>query len=440
MQKIIQVQEHQLIPECGFSLQEHWREGMRLPAQSAGLDRWFFRWQWGYPSSSDLDQESLSTPFGSGGYYASYVIGAQWLDKNTPLVITTKGGCDKIDYVKMLATCLNSGIEPEELSRIYKVDLEQPRVNAPQLNTVLSPLIVVHFVSLVREIVKYGLKKSYVQREENLKKVKGRIGIFQNERLNVMRRRYEKVFCKYQEYSIDTLENRLLKKALLFSRQLIARISQDNRSMHTLQHAINQCVAAFSDVGDQVEVWELKSIKRHKLFREYDDAIQVAQMILRWCDYSITNIRPAEESPCPVFWLDMSLLYEHYVLGLLRDAYGDNIVYQAKGYTGYPDFICHKPRIVMDTKYIPRFEQGGIDVEIVRQLAGYARDRQLFNCSSEDVGVIPCIIIYPKEGEPLNPFKDKSLEQLIEGEEDRRFWRFYRIAVPLPTLDNPTTI
>lgn len=186
MQKIIQVQEHQLIPECGFSLQEHWREGMRLPAQSAGLDRWFFRWQWGYPSSSDLDQESLSTPFGSGGYYASYVIGAQWLDKNTPLVITTKGGCDKIDYVKMLATCLNSGIKPDELSRIYKVDLEQPRVNAPQLNTVLSPLIVVHFVSLVREIVKSGLKKSYVQREENLKKVKGRIGIFQNERLNVM--------------------------------------------------------------------------------------------------------------------------------------------------------------------------------------------------------------------------------------------------------------
>ncbi len=430
MPKLIQVQEHELIPlEISLPV---WQEGMRLPAQSEGLDRWFFRWQWGgaFPINSSSEECS------GEGYYASYVIGAQWID-STPLVITPKGGCDKIDYLKMLATCLNSGIESKELSKIYGVDLEQPRIEAPELNSVLSPLIIVHFISLVREIIKRGLKKSYVSRESNLKKVRGRIAISQNEHYNVMRKRCERVYCKYQEYSADTPENRLIKKALLFSRQIIAQIAQENKSLHALHHAINQCISAFCDVSDQIEVWEIKSMKRHKLFRGYEEAVQIAQMILRWCDYSITSIRPAAESPCPVFWLDMSLLYEHYVLGLLREAYGEKIKYQAKGYTGYPDFICYDPKLVMDTKYIPRFQQGGIDIAIARQLAGYARDRKLFRLPASEV--IPCIVIYPKEGEAQNPFKDKSLEELLAEDEDRHLFGFYRIAVPLPTLNEPET-
>ncbi len=52
----------------------------------------------------------------------------------------------------------------------------------------------------------------------------------------------------------------------------------------------------------------------------------------------------------------MPLLYEHYVLGLLREAYGNQIRYQEPGHTGYPDFICYDPLLVMDTKYIPRFK------------------------------------------------------------------------------------
>lgn len=38
--------------------------------------------------------------------------------------------------------------------------MEQPRIKAPELKSVLSPLIVVHFLSIVKEIVKRGLKKT----------------------------------------------------------------------------------------------------------------------------------------------------------------------------------------------------------------------------------------------------------------------------------------
>ena len=185
------------------------------------------------------------------------------------------------------------------------------------------------------------------------------------------------------------------------------------------------------NVGDEIEVWEVKAIKHHKIFKEYDDAIKLAQMILHRYDYSITNITTAEEEYCPVFWIDMAMLYEHYVLGLLREAYGSKIHYQVHGHTGYPDFICYSPQVVMDTKYIPRFEYGNLDTYIVRQLSGYSRDKWVFPTKPESN--IPCVVIYPVEGEEENPFKNKPLEAFLSTE-DRCIWNFHRIAVPLPQI------
>ena len=411
------IQEHNKIP---YSLsQEKYGEGLRLPSD---MDRWFFQWQWKYN--------------GDSGYYASYVIGAKWVEdkdgNKLPLVITTKEGCDKIDFLKMFSTCFNSGIAAEEFAKIYDVDMTQPTIDVPELNSVLSPLIVVHFLSVVQKIVKRGLKKDYVNKEENLKKVKGRIDIFRNERKNILTKRYDRVYCKFQEFSENTPENRLIKKALRFAQQILNNAAA-SKGFAGLQHSVQQFLSAFSNVDEQIEVWEVKAIKHNKIFKEYDAAIKLAQLILRRYDYNITNIT-AKEEKCPVFWLDMALLYEHYVLGLLKEAYGDKIKYQAHGYSGYPDFICYEPKVVMDTKYIPRFENGSLDSDIVRQLSGYARDRKLFK--DRPAENIPCLVIYPKESEAENPFKDKPLESFLE-KEDNQYWNFYRVAVPLPMLQTP---
>ena len=426
---MIPIQEHNKIPYDSFKFQEVWKEGMRLPGQDKGLDRWFFQWQWQDPLSDNegeyRDEQS--------GYSASYVVGAQWFDKEQtlPLVVTTKHGCSRIDFLKLFSTCFNSGIASKEFSRIYDVDIDQPRIKCPELNSVLSPLIVVHFVSIIKEIVKRGLKKDYVPKDGNLKKIKGRIDVFKNERVNIIPKRYDRIYCRYQEYSENTQENRLLKKALLFAKRMIdMEASSDSISSLTL--TISQCLSAFTQVDDQIEVWEVKSIKHHKLFKEYDDAIKLAQMILRRYDYNITNITPAEQEYCPIFWVDMSLLYEHYVLGLLKEAYGDKIHYQKKGHTGKPDCICNEQLMVMVTKYIPRLDRNGIDTYIARQLSGYSRDRKLFG--DRPLSNIPCVILYPKEGAIENPFKNRPLELLLE-EEDASLWNFHRIPIPLPVLD-----
>ncbi len=72
----------------------------------------------------------------------------------------------------------------------------------------------------------------------------------------------------------------------------------------------------------------------------------------------------------------MSLLYEHYVYGMLNDAYGNKIQYQFCGKTGKPDFLyCSSSyEAILDTKYIPKYAYNPLDTYVVRQLSGYSRD------------------------------------------------------------------
>ena len=78
------------------------------------------------------------------------------------------------------------------------------------------------------------------------------------------------------------------------------------------------------------------------------------------------------------------------------------------------------------------FEYGNLDTYIVRQLSGYSRDKWIFPIKPQSN--IPCVIIYPVEGEEENPFKKKQLEDFLNVE-DRCLWNFHRIAVPLPVLN-----
>lgn len=419
-------QEHERLASIS-SIHDKWKEGMCLSSPRSKPDRWFFRWLWNGTFPEEDPEEGADK---GAGYYASYVIGAQWFDEQEALIITPKAGCDRIDFLQLFSRCLQSSSELESFSQIYEIDMEAPRIKAPELQSVLSPLIVVHFLSVVREIIRGGLKKDYIQREENLKKVKGQIVVLRNDRMNVLRKRPDKVFCRYQEYSVDIPENRLLKKALIFVNQILRGFPK-NKSRQTLEHTLKHCLASFAYVSDEIEVWEIKHLKYQKLFHIYSEAIRLAQMILRRYDYSLTNIQRQDED-CPVFWLDMSLLYEHYVLGLLREAYGDKVLYQQQGNTGYPDFVCQDPLLVMDAKYIPRLgKKTKIDFDIIRQLSGYARDRKIFKERPEEP--VSCLVIYPEEGQVENPFLGRAIGELLQTEEWAA-WGFYRVAVPLPLL------
>ena len=375
------------------------------------------------------------------GYYASYKIGAEWIDQKESLVVTAKRGMENIDFLGMFMTCFSSDLALESFSKIYSINYDKPSIKAPSLQGVVSPLMMLHFLGVVGRI--RTLKRGYVHHSENLKKVKGHIAILKNERNNILQKRYDRIYCEYDEYSADIPENRLLKKALLFVRRMMQNMGDGHRSYDNINLAIRKSLALFENVSDEVNLKEVSQIKAHKLFKEYAEAIRLAKLILRHFDYSINKVSAIEEQVVP-FVLDMSLLYEHYVYGLLYEAYQNKITYQYSSLTGKPDFLYHSQgfKAILDTKYIPKYEKTQIlDTDVVRQLSGYSRDLKILKyLGYEDVSEeaplsnVPCVIIYPEEGgEKNNPFLNISLKKLC-SKSVGGLALFYKIAISVPTL------
>lgn len=373
---------------------------------------------------------------GQWGYYASYKIGAEWIDEKEAIIITTKRKMENIDFLKMFMTCFSSNLELESFSKIYSIDYEKPAIKAPAFRSIVSLLIVVHFLNVVNRIK--NLKRGYVYHCENLKKVKGHISLLKNERKNIIGKRFDRIYCDFSEYSIDIPENRLIKKALLFSKHLIYSCNLYS----VMNQILNKNLALFENVSSDVEIKDVNQIKGHKLFNDYNEAVRLAKIILRHFDYNISKIDDIREM-VPPFVIDMSLLYEHYVYGLLYEAYGNKIVYQYKGITGYPDFlyISEDFKAILDTKYIPKYEDEPLDTNVVRQLSGYSRDlfvlKKLgYKNIGEDsfIPSVPCVIVYPIEGNNIfNPFKKNKLIDVC-NKRVKGLSHFYKIEIPLPIV------
>lgn len=297
--------------------------------------------QWGKPMENS-----------AWGYYASFKIGAEWIDKQEALVVTVKRGMEKIDFLRMFMTCFCSDLAVDSFSKIYSIDLEKPAIVAPALSSVVSPLIVFHFIGVVNRIK--SLRKGYVLRRENLKKVKGHIKMLKNERINIAVKRYDRIYCEYDDYSVDTPENRLLKKALVFSQRFVAKINRNNVVYSKVNQMVTKALSKFDYVSDDININSIGQIRSNKLYREYAEAMRLAKVILKHFDYSLSNVESTENRVTP-FVLDMSLLYEHYVYGLLHEAYQEKISYQYRGETGLPDF--YTSRNISVQYWIPNISQ-----------------------------------------------------------------------------------
>lgn len=380
---------------------------------------------------------------GVWGYHASFKIGAEWINEGEALVVTPKRGVEDIDFLAMFMSCFSSGLDAEEYSRLYSIDLKSKPIPAPALSTVLSPLIIMHFLGMVERIK--ALPRDYVRVEENMRKVKGRISIADNEKRNILQKKYHRVYCVYHVYTEDTPANRLLKRALLLSKDIIQRVSAKNTIRAKAFHSIGKCLAKFSQVGDDISIFQIRQLKSHNLFGDYNEAVKLARIILRLSDYSL-NRKAASIPEVIPFTLDMSLLYELYAYGLLREAYGRCIDYQYASRTGIPDFLFRSPsfRAILDTKYIPRFASQQIETPIVRQLSGYGRDLKIlsrlgYEVLQKDKSMpnVPCIVVYPTENGlhfRRNPFLGTELYNLMTPE--KGLLGFYKIALPIPMINH----
>ena len=249
--------------------------------------------------------------------------------------------------------------------------------------------------------------------------------------------------CRFCRYGI-------LKKALIYAESYINSLST-HKSFVTLRSTINNIKTYFTEISEDVELYELKSIVNNKIYKEYSEGIRIAKMILRKFNYSISETKISTDF-IPAFWIDMSRLYEVYIYSKLHERYGDAIKFQVAGYWRTAvDFVDTDKKIVIDTKYKPQYDgsNGGI-VEDIRQISAYARDSKILKamgCNGNNV--VDCLIIYPEkmiDNEHKNEddftFDDCAQLESLDGIDHllykatpiKGYERFYKLSFTMPYL------
>ncbi len=422
---VFHIQEHDELPEVLRP------RSQRSEYESKSLFKWFYSEQEG------------------GRYQAYFRIGAELLGDGDSLVVMPKVGLDTIDWPRMLFSCFETeDVCDSGFGQIYNVDLDSGVIHDKAIPDVITPMVVIHFIVSVQRIVGKGLKYGPVVREDNLRKVKGRIRFAQNLRRNQLVGREDRIFCRYEERSIDIYENRLLKKALLVSSRICTRMRNHGyTAIDEIDVRLRRCLSAFETVGDELPDIRCVKFKRNRLYKEYGTALRLAHLILKMCD-NVVNRFNGTIKGVPPFWIDMSLLYEHYVWGLLRVAYGNKIIYQAQVDSGHPDFLYvdeTAPQI-LDTKYKLCYNDNWTSVtEDIRQLSGYARDRSVLERlgihgrAKQDATVVPCVIVYPSPDDSPDGCRHfdgrrSPVTQLQFSREIPNYVGFYKLKINLPRI------
>lgn len=375
----------------------------------------------------------------------SCFVGVDWIIKNRNAIYVRpklNNEVDQTDYLEMLFSALkNPGISGY-VEDLFEIKFEDPQIEITQQQDILTPLLVVQFLGIVKEIVRKGLKKSYYRVEQNLNaKVKGKILVGQTLKQNHFKNRPLYTYCSFQEFGLNGLENRLLKKALIFVQRYLPTIKKIHSEKYSAD-IFSYIMPAFEQVSEEVSLHEVKHAIKNVFYKEYEEAIKLARLILQRFGYNITNTQ-SQTIKTPPFWIDMSKLFELYVLGLLKEIPENKILYGAAQVSGtygvLPDFlqINDKKQRIIDAKYKQQYQPENINfneylIKDIRQLAGYARDRKILKKlgieeSKWSETVPECLIIYPDQN--ATEEIDENRKRPIPAYEN-----FYKLPVKLPTI------
>lgn len=408
----------------------------------------------------------LGITYGNKQLKAHYYVGVDWLEKGKSAVVVSPK-ISGVDMVRLFWQALQVGSENEALyfSKCYGIRFNEPQIplaDESEITRCLTPLLIFHFISLLDRVQHHGLKRGYVRREENLKgKAKGRILFQKHLKSNVFNKREDRLYCGYNEYTVDIPENRLLKKALFYSESMLNRITslkKEGQAETTgeVRGKINQLKQLLLSVSDEVNPGKVKITSANKLYPAYKEAVSVAKMVLRQYDYTYQNSQKQGVKTVP-FWIDMPRLYELYVYRRLSEKYKNQVLFQVEGYGSGKcktavDFVLKEEKQILDAKYKPRYagSQSGILPDI-REICGYARDKKILRTMGieDDNTNVKCIIVYPAGSEteadlkdndnisdnenvsPINSLKDME-EKPVKG-----FINFYKMRVDLPSVKKP---
>lgn len=382
-------------------------------------------------------------------FQTSYFVGIDWIVENELSVyVQPKLNKDavEINYITMLLDAIQEPENIKHLDELVHIDFHKPSIQINQSQDILSPFLIAQYLQLLKLIVRKGLKKSYYTVTENLNaKVKGKILIGANIKRNTVIGRHTHTVCQYQEFGVNCDENKILKKAYQFSRNVIQqyKLAFDIQPLTELITYINP---AFEQVTENIDTNKVKYYKPNPLYKEYKQAIKLAMLILKRFSYNITKAENKQVST-PPFWIDMSKLFELYTFNKLRKIFphpGEVMYHISAVQNQELDFLIKsndgKYIFVVDTKYKPQYENGIVKVEDIRQVSGYARIKSVYKkLGYNDYNhLLKCLIIYSHQAcderiskECFDIWPDNDAKKIRP---EKGYAEFYKLGIKLPEM------
>lgn len=187
-------------------------------------------------------------------------------------------------------------LQPEEVSYGYADDM-------------VEAMALAYAMALKRSLAG-GLLQGYETREEALQGVRGRLRF--DEQLRRHFGRFPPVECRFDEYTEDILENRLLKAAL----NALGRMPI--RSLRT-RTALREWLPVMEPVSNvEFHPTQVPEVLYTRLNDRYRPALELARLILQGASFRLSEGRVNAAT----MLFDMNVVFEGFVVRALRDALG----------------------------------------------------------------------------------------------------------------------
>lgn len=202
---------------------------------------------------------------------------------------------------------------PENLRRIFLQMLRYLKkspfksINPAHLKTKKFPVFEIFITAFLDEldrIIKKGLKNFYTEREDNLNCVKGRIIFSLQVSKNLIHK--QKMYVKYDEFSVDIPQNRILKSTIVY---LLSKTK-----LYKNKIRLNQYFKLWDLIPQSSNIdADLQSIKiNNRLYTHYEKALQWAKVFLK--GESFTNFKGKSLNTAILF--PMERIFEDYVAAM----------------------------------------------------------------------------------------------------------------------------
>lgn len=296
----------------------------------------------------------------------------------------------------------------------------------------LQQLLALVFLEQIREAYKSGIFRCYRNFEENNSRVRGRIQVERNIKLNPIFN--GRIAYTYREYTVDNDVNRiiltaydyLVRKSGAFMRSLLS--SSKYREVKTFFNQLGNIMMPASRQEVQRLLKNNKKKIRHSVYRKWEDVRKTAIQILRHMGIQTHESGQAEISG---ILINMTKIWEDYLEQVLRECKDKGFSFETQKSQNIlegrrdlrPDFLDRKNRIVLDAKYKNSWAKavedpdGSWPREDTFQILSYM---YVYNC---DIGGILCPV-------PEGKYNEKKLAYSVGGQLVGKFVILLPLQIP----------